>query len=104
MAQIHRFLAKIINTYAGNPNTPKVDVYTIVTRVPHVVSSNPGPNNFENRGNKSRNLSSLINIHCIPSHTIQRQLISMCLLNIRSFKKQFSKQHSKTISATVRPI
>ena len=77
---------KIINTYAGNPNTPKVDVYTIVTRVPDVVSTNPGPNNFENRGNKSRNLSSLINIQCIPSHTIQRQLISMCLLNIRSFQ------------------
>ena len=31
---------------------------------------------------------SLINIQCTTSHTIQRQLISMCLLNIRSFKNK----------------
>ena len=52
------------------------------------LSTNPGPSNFENRGNKSRNLSSLINIKCTPSHTFQRQLISVCLLNIRSFKNK----------------
>ena len=34
------------------------------------ISTNPGPNNFENRGSKTRNLSSLINIQCTPSHII----------------------------------
>ena len=52
------------------------------------ISTNPGPNHFENRENKAHNLSSLINIQCTPSHIILRQLISMCLLNIQSFKKK----------------